>query len=312
VRVLINTLILFISFEATALVKDPIVLPLNDWPSQRLLSKLVGDKIEQLGYSVEYLPISSTNQLVALRKGFIHIQVETWQTYNDGEFSKAVNKGYIEDLGLHSAFGREDWWYPEYVGRLCPELPDWKALKKCSMLFSDDNHGSKGVYYTGPWNYRDAAMIRSLGLNFTIERLNNAEQLWQMLYQANKSKKPIILLHWSPNWVDVHIKGQFVEFPEFEKACEKDPSWGVNPSMLYDCGNPKITYIKKAAWPGVKKKWPCVYQLIKKVNFTTEMISQASSLLGIEEKSDSQAKGLWLAKYSEQSKEWLNFTCAKS
>ncbi|PKI14931.1 glycine/betaine ABC transporter substrate-binding protein [Colwellia sp. 12G3] len=284
-------------------------MPLNDWPSQRLLSKIVGAKIEQLGYPVEYLPISSINQIGALRKGFVHIQVEVWQTYDDGEFIKAVNKGYIEDLGLHSAFGREDWWYPEYVEELCPELPSWQALKNCTAIFSDDNHGTKGVYYTGPWNYRDAAMIRSLDINFTIERLADAEQLWQKLYQAEKTKQPIVLLHWSPNWVDVRIKGHFVEFPDYDKACEQDPAWGVNKEMLYDCGNPKVTLIKKAAWPGVKNKWPCVYQLMKKVNFTTEMISYASSLYGIEQKTEQQAIAIWIAKYGEQSKVWLEFSC---
>ncbi len=311
-RALLFALLHLLTFRAHSFTQDPIVLPLNDWPSQRLLSKIVGDKIEQLGYPVEYLPISSINQLGALRKGVVHIQVEAWQTYDDGEFSQVIKKGYIDDLGLHSAFGREDWWYPDYVEQLCPELPDWQALKKCSALFSDDSHGAKGVYYTGPWNYRDAAMIRALGLNFTIERLSNAEALWQKLQQAEKSQKPIVLLHWSPNWIDMRIKGHFIEFPNFEKACEKDPAWGINNKMLYDCGNPKLTRIKKVTWPGVKQKWPCVYQLIEKVNFTTDMISQASALFGIEKKSEHQAKQLWLTKYGEQSKEWLNFTCAKN
>jgi len=311
VRVLLFALLLFFTFRAYSFVQDPIVLPLNDWPSQRLLSKIVGDKIEQLGYPVEYLPISSINQIGALRKGYVHIQVEMWQTYEDGELSQAVNKGYIDDLGLHTAYGREEWWYPDYVKQLCPKLPDWKALKKCSALFSDDIHGSKGVYYTGPWNYRDAAMIRSLELDFTIKRLANAEQLWQALFQAEKDKKAIVLLHWSPNWIDMRIKGQFVEFPDFETACEKDATWGVNKSMLYDCGNPKMTLIKKAAWPGVKSKWPCIYQLMTKVNFTNEMISQASALLGVEQKNEQQAKAIWLEKYSEQSEDWLNFTCPK-
>jgi glycine betaine/proline transport system substrate-binding protein len=309
VRVFIFLLLISLSFKALPFKEEPIVLPLNDWPSQRLLSKIVGDKIQQLGFPVEYLPMSSTNQLGALRKGFVHIQVETWQTYKYSEFSLAIEHGYIESLGLHSAYGREDWWYPKYVEDLCPGLPDWRALKKCSEIFSDDNHGDKGVYYTGPWNYRDAAMIRSLGLNFAIERLSNAEQLWQKLFQAEKDKKAILLLHWSPNWIDIRMEGSFIEFPEFEPNCEQDPAWGINKKMLYDCGNPIKTQIKKVAWPGVKQKWPCVYQLIKKVNFTREMIAQASSLFGEEQKTEQQAKAIWLAKYEEQSKEWLNFTC---
>ncbi|PKG81068.1 glycine/betaine ABC transporter substrate-binding protein [Colwellia sp. 75C3] len=308
-RVSLLFLLILVSLRAMAVEEQAIVLPLNDWPSQRLLSKIVGAKIEQLGYLVEYLPLSSINQLGAMRKGFVHIQVEIWQTYDDGDFIKAVNKGYIEDLGLHSAFGREDWWYPEYVEELCPDLPSWQALKKCTAIFSDGNHGSKGVYYTGPWNYRDAAMIRSLGMDFAIERLDDAEQLWQKLSQAEKNKQPIVLLHWSPNWVDVRIKGNFVEFPDYDKACEQDPAWGVNKEMLYDCGNPKVTLIKKAAWPGVKHKWPCVYQLMTEVNFTTEMISYASYLYSVEQKTAQPAIDKWLAKYGEQSKAWLNFTC---
>lgn len=312
-RVLLVTVFLFLFlFKSFAFAEDVIVLPLNDWPSQRLLSKIVGAKIEQLGYPVEYLPMSSINQIGALKKGYVHIQIEMWQTYDDGELSKAFNEGGIEDLGLHTAFGREDWWYPEYVGELCPGLPDWQALKKCSAIFSKNGKGTKGVYYTGPWNYRDAALIRALDLNFTIERLDNAEQLVQTLYQAEKNSKAIVLLHWSPSWVDMRIKGRFIEFPEFEKSCEQDPAWGINNAMLYDCGNPKVTLIKKAAWPGVKNKWPCVYQLVKEVDFTNAMIAKASALFGIEQKTEQEAKSIWLAKYGEQNKAWLNFTCPKN
>jgi glycine betaine/proline transport system substrate-binding protein len=303
------TLFLIFSLEAIATKEKSIVFPLNDWPSQRLLSKLVGAKIEQLGYPVEYLPINSINQIGALKKGLVHVQVEVWQTYDDGNFMKAVNQGHVEDLGRHSAFGREDWWYPNYVEALCPGLPDWQALKKCSKIFSNGRADGKGIYYTGPWNYRDAGLIRSLNLNFTIERLDNAEQLWQKLFHAKESNQPIVLLHWSPNWVDVRIKGRFVEFPDFDKACEQDPAWGVNQEMLYDCGNPKVTLIKKAVWPGLKDKWPCIYQLIKRVNFTTEMISQASALSSNENKNEQQAMDDWLAIYGEQNKAWLGFTC---
>jgi glycine betaine/proline transport system substrate-binding protein len=247
--------------------------------------------------------------MAALRKGLVHLQVEVWQTYDDGAFIKAVKKGLIEDIGQHTAVGREDCWYPDYVEELCPGLPAWQALRKCASIFSGTNQSNKGIYYTGPWNYHDASMILALDLNFTIERLANAEQLWQKLYQAEQSNQPIVLLHWSPNWIDVNIKGHFVEFPDFDKACEQDPTWGVNKKMLYDCGNPKVTLIKKAVWPGLKAKWPCVYQLMEKVNFTTEMISYASSLYGIEQKTEQAAIDAWIAKYGEQSKVWLKLLC---
>lgn len=285
------------------------VLPLNDWASQKLLSKIVGAKIKQLGYHVEYLPISSVLQLGALRKGLVHLQVEVWQSHDDGEIMQAINRGYIDDLGLHSAKGREDWWYPEYVEDLCPGLPNWEALKACSSLFIQENSGNKGVFISGPWNYRDADLIHALELNFTIKRLQNAEQIWSALQRAEKEKQPIVLLNWTPNWLDVRINGRFVEFPSFEKACEEDPKWGINKHMTHDCGNPPITYIKKVAWPGLKQQWPCLYQFAQKIDFTTAMISEASALFGQEKRSEEEAIRLWLSKYGEQSKSWLDFYC---
>ncbi len=233
-----------------------------------------------------------------------------WQSYDDGMYRKAVDKGYIEDLGKHTATGREDWWYPKYVEKLCPGLPNWQALKKCSAIFSGDNGSKKGVFYTGPWNYRDGDLIRSLELNFSIKRFKNSEQLWQKLLDAKKKKQAIVLLNWTPNWVDVRINGDFIKFPAFEKACETDPDWGTNKEMLHDCGNPLITFIKKAAWPGLKERWPCLYQLVQQVNFTTDMIAEASALIGYEHLPEQQAIDIWLDKYALESKGWLNFTCA--
>jgi len=311
VQVSVLCLLLFFIFQAKSFTEEAVVLPLNHWSSQQLLTKIVGKKIEQLGYNVEYLPMSSTLELGALRKGLIHLQVEAWQSHEDGPFMTAVNKGYIEDMGLHSATGREDWWYPAYVKEMCPGLPKWQALKKCSAIFAREGSGSKGVYYSGPWNYRDAELVRASGLNFTIERFEKAQQLWQKLRAAQQKKQPIILLNWQPNWIFVRIEGEFVEFPEYERACEQDPAWGVNKEMAFDCGNPKVTLIKKSAWPGLKLKWPCVYQLLKRVNFSTEMIAEASALNGAEKKPEQQAISAWVAKFGQQSQDWLNFTCPK-
>jgi glycine betaine/proline transport system substrate-binding protein len=300
---------IIISLSSALANENTIVLPLNDWPSQRLLTKIVGKKIEALGYNVDYLPISSVDQIGALRKGIVHLQVELWQSHDDGMYMQAASKGYIDDLGMHRASGREDWWYPDYVEELCPGLPDWKALNSCSEIFSELGGSEKGIYYTGPWSYRDGELIRSLGLNFKIVRLETAELIWEKLRDAKEKKQPIVLLNWTPNWLDVRIKGHFVEFPAFEKKCETDPRWGLNTNMTHDCGNPAKTNIKKAAWPGLKQQWPCVYQLLQKVSFTTEMLAEASALNGIENIPEKQAIRAWLDKYAEQNQAWLNFEC---
>lgn len=306
-RVLAITVSILFSLAIFASSADKIVLPLNHWASQQLLTKLVGNKIEQLGFAVDYLPIKADLQVGALRTGVIHVQVSVWQSQKDDDFTQAVKRGLVEDLGVYSAQGREDWWYPAYVEAICPGLPNWQALRDCAPLFGKNG---KGVFYTGPWNYRDAELIRALKLNFSITRFESADELWQHLKQAIDDKEAIVLLNWTPSWLDVRLNGHFVEFPAFENACLDDPTWGVNKTMAHDCGNPKVTLIKKAVWPGLKDKWPCVYQLMQRVDFTHEMIAEASALYGIEKKSEKEAINAWLEKFALESSPWLNFTCS--
>jgi len=286
-----------------------VVLPLNAWASQRVLTKVVAQKVENLGYKVEFVEIGSTDQWGALRQGIIHFQVEVWQSEQTGPFKIAVDKGFVIDVGSHQAVGREDWWYPEYVEKSCKGLPDWRALNECAAIFNGNKNTSKGIFYTGPWNYRDADLIRALKLNFSIERLKDAKSIWQKLNEAKSSNQPIVLLNWTPNWIDVRIKGKFVEFPQYEEACELDPTWGENKKMLHDCGNTQTTLLKKAAWPGLKSKLPCIYSLLKNINFTNDMISEASALVSADGFSEEQAVALWLKKYAKYNQQWLGFEC---
>ena len=97
-----------------------------------------------------------------------------------------------------------------------------------------------------------------------------------------------MLLNWTPNWTDTRLKGKFVKFPTYQPACETDPSWGINKQLLKDCANPSNGWLKKAAWPGLEKYSPCVFQLAKNINLNTEMIADASALYVIEKLSEDQ------------------------
>ena len=286
-----------------------IVIPLNNWSSQRVLSRVVGNLIEQLGEKVSYQNISEADQWGALRQGIVHLQVEVWQPPIAGSFNEMVENKFILDMGTHRALTREDWWFPEFVKEQCPGLPDWQAMNRCAHLFADDSSDQRGIYYTGPWNYGDADLIRALNLKFNIKRLANDQALWQKLKAANKVKKPIMLLNWRPNWTDNWIKGEFVAFPAYSLECEREPKWGVNKNLAKDCGNPVDGWLKKAAWTGLENKWPCVFQLIKQVNFTNEMIAEASALIVVDSYTEDEAADVWINKYKSHTEQWLDLTC---
>ncbi|ATC96298.1 ABC transporter substrate-binding protein [Pseudoalteromonas tunicata] len=289
--------------------KPVVVIAVNEWASQRVLSQAVGTLIKQLGYPVEYQDISVEDQWGALRQGIVHIQVEVWQSSVTDVLVKGLAKRWFEDLGNHDAIGREEWWVPEYVLELCPQLPDWQALNQCASLFASENNPKQGLFFTGPWNARHAELIRALNLDFRIKRLSSAMPLWQKLNYAVENKKPIVLLNWTPNWTDLYVKGQFIKFPQYEPECELNPNWGINNNMTHDCGSPEVSQIKKIAWPGLEQTSPCAYQLLKNIQFSHEMIAKASALKEVEQYSEAQAAQLWLSYYHQQVVTWLPVGC---
>jgi len=286
-------------------VSETINIPLNNWASQRVISKAVGTLLQHQGVDVQYVEIDSDKQWGALSRGQLHFQVEVWEPSMADVFQKYPN---VKDAGTHSATVREEWWYPYWVERLCPELPDWRALKKCAHIFSTDQ-SEKGTYFTGPWEYNDPELIRSLGLNFEIQRVQDDKALWELLRASKKSQQPILMLNWTPNWVDNRIEGRFVEFPSYSKKCEIDPKHGVNSEMTHDCGNPKNGWLKKAKWVGLRESYPCINRFIENLNLSNYMIAEASALASSEGITEDEASERWLKAFSTSTKNWLPKNC---
>lgn len=301
-------------WPATSFAAPPspvIKITLNDWTSQRVLSKVVAQIYQQHGLSVEFIEIPVELQWSAMRTGRTHLQIEVWQDSMAKDYSEYLAEGHIANYGSHSATTREEWWYPNYVESLCPGLPDWRALRNCAAIFADKQSNGLGVYYKGHWNFDDALLIRGLNLPFEIRTLPTDSQLWQKLKTALAQQKPILLLNWTPNWLDDNIQGKFVEFPAYTQECEIDPKWGINPHLTHDCGNPKGGWLKKAGWPGLKQYSPCAADILKKVTFDKEMIEDAASYVVRDGFTEQQAVMHWLKKYDNIVKTWTSSSCSK-
>ena len=276
-----------------------IVLPLNEWASQRVLTLAVGELLIEQGYQVKYLELSVDDQWGALQRGLAHFQVEIWQPSMETAFKKSVSSGGILDLGKHDVTVKESWWYPEYVASMCPDLPNWQALNDCVSLFTTKSSNGKGVYHSGPWEYFDGELIRRLKLNYVIERDGSDVFLWRRLRQALASKAPIIMLNWTPNWTDNRIAGEFVDFSGADNYCQSSPY-----KLLNSCLTVREGWLKKAAWPGVKTTWPCAYQLFKNISFNHQMVAEAAALTVADGHGEHEAAKIWMSKYDTQVKQW--------
>lgn len=303
------TLLILLVFSSVSLSSEVIRIIVNNWTSQIVLSHVTGILLTEQGEKIELMESSVSAQWGALSHGAAHLQMEVWEGTMSAKFNRLVKAQRIIDLGAHDAKTREEWWYPSYVEDHCPGLPDWKALKACASVFSPDGKG-KGLYIAGPWEKPDEARIRALGLNFKVSVVSKGDDLWVHLKEAYSKQRPIVLFNWTPNWVESRYEGKFIEFPDYDIACEKDPKWGVNPNFIHDCGNPKGGWLKKAAWSEFETKWPCASELVKNINLTNQQISNLSALVDVDGLSHKEAAVKWIEANPDTWKSWIPSTCS--
>ncbi len=286
---------------------DPIVIPTHNWSSQVVMSHVVGQIFEEMGYTVEYVSTDSQAVYEAVRLGDVTLELEVWEGAFGVAFSEALEKGGIVDAGDHNAVTREEWWYPLYVEEVCPGLPDYQALNACADKFATPETAPKGRFLGGPvdWLKHDQERVEALNMDFVVVNAGSAAALWAELAAAEKEGRPIVLFNWTPNFIEALYPGKFVEFPPYEEGCKDDPAVGPNKEMTYDCGNPANGYLKKAAWDGMEEKWPAAYAALTKISFTNAQIAEMAKLVDIDEMEPEDAAAEWLEANEDVWKPWI-------
>jgi glycine betaine/proline transport system substrate-binding protein len=287
-------------------IQDEIIIPTHNWSSQIVMSKVVGQLFEKLGYRVKYLSTDSHSVYESVRLGDVHLEMEVWEVAFAAQFNAALDKGGILDAGNHDAITRQEWWYPAYVAELCPGLPDYKALERCYKLFVTPETKPDARFLDGPviWQH-DTRRIEALDMPFSTINADTVAALWAELESAAGRQTPIVLFNWSPNFTDAVYGGAFVEFPEFDPACKIDASWGPNPNSTHDCGSPAGGYLKKVAWDGMPRKWPAAYKILLRINFTTLMVGTMSKLVDVDGMGYDEAAARWITDNEEVWSDWL-------
>lgn len=296
--------------------EDPILIVVNNWTSQIVLAEVAGEILKSVGYSVEYKPSDTQLQYTAMGNGDMHLQVEVWEGTMKTPFMKEVDAGRMIDAGSHAATTREDWWYPAYLEEACPGLPDWEALKEpaCAEALATPETSPEGRYLAGPvdWEKPDQERIDALELPVSVVNAGQASTLWAELAAAYERKEPIMLFNWTPNWVEAKFEGNFVNFPDHDDACEGDASWGLNPDLTHDCGNPKNGWLKKGVWSGFGETWPCALDIVQNIDFTNAMIAEAAAKVDVEDMSASDAAAAWLDENGALVKQWTDTPACQS
>ena len=283
----------------------PIKIPTHNWSSQVVMAYVIGAMFESMGNTVEYVPADTQAVYEAIRNGDVTLSHEVWQSTFGKSFYNAMAKGGIIDAGTHSAKTLEELGVPHYVveQNLCPGLPDWEALKKCSKIFATADSGGKGRILEGPQSWHGDLMperIKALGLGdkYVVKFAGSADAIWAELASAKKEGRPVFTFNWTPNFTDAE-GFDFIKFPAYKPNCRiADGGDGR-------CGSP-VGWLKKAANYKFPKTHPAAYTVFSKISFSTKDIGQMASLVDIDKLSHKDAAKKWMADHEDVWKPFMN------
>jgi glycine betaine/proline transport system substrate-binding protein len=188
-----------------------------------------------------------------------------------------------------------------------PGLPDWHALLEaaCAEACSTPDTAPNGRYLGGPvtWEGFDDERVQALKLPFTVIHAGTDGAMFAELESAYQRKAPILMWIYSPHWAPSKYEGEWVQFPEHDKACYEDPKWGVNQGAKYDCGKPHGE-IWKYSWAGMKDKWPGAYKVAKAYNIDVKELNKLSGQVDLDGKSIDDVAAAWVAANEATWKKW--------
>jgi glycine betaine/proline transport system substrate-binding protein len=310
------TILLFAGFMGTAAAragvpesKDPIKIVTMGYTGDEIIVFIYGKLIQKLGYNVEFTPTDYLGQFKDLAEGKVHIGSPGWDTTAKADLAAAWATGNVLNMGHMGIRVNEDWWYPLYMKKVCPGLPDWQALKKpdCAKALVTADTAGKARFLSGPveWGGHDAERIEAFALDFAVVHAESDRGLLDDIIKSVKRRRPIIAWMWEPFWLPAFYPGEFVNWPKYEDLCYDDPSWGENKAMAFDCGRPN-GFMWKAAWAGGEVKWPKAYDVYRKLKLDNKTMGELVYSADIDGVDRMTVADQWIADNESIWKPWMN------
>lgn len=287
--------------------QDTVRIPVYNVPDSDFIDYVFGQVLQKASYNVEYVKIDYTAHFTALEFGDVDLSPAVWGTSKD-LINKTLESGSVKNAGSAGVKTRESWWYPNYVGDLCPGLPHWKALKDpaCIKALKTATSDGKINYLGTPPDFAayDEERIKALGLEAHITLPGTVGTMVATMQGAIQKKEPIIGWGMTPHWLYGSGQGKFVEFPEFDDRCPTDPSWGVNPDAAWDCAlsTGDIVKLYNVEFAG---KAPDVLKVLEKFKLTSEDVAKGISRQDLDGATPEQAAKEWIDANTEVWSQWL-------
>jgi glycine betaine/proline transport system substrate-binding protein len=266
----------------------------NDWLSANLNDEVARILLtEQLGYTVEYVPLGTKDQWPSLAKGESHVSLELWPSGHTERITQYIDtEKTVENGGALGPVAKKGFYMPTYTANKYPGIRKWESLKDPTMsaVFKTPDSGLKGRLLSGDptWTNIHDQLITNLGLNLVTINAGSEELELKEVASSYEKQADVLFYFWTPHWIFNLYDLTAVEFPAYSATCyQKKDAKGI------DCDYPSET-LTKIMWSDFKNYAPLAYQFLKNMNYETKSQIQMMGTVEISKQSVEQSARKWV------------------
>jgi glycine betaine/proline transport system substrate-binding protein len=239
-------------------------------------------------------------------------EADSWKHLADGSVDAILENWGHDDLkkkyidteqvavegGLTGNKGIIGWYVPPWMAEAYPDITNWKNLNKYAHLFTTPKSGAKGQFLDGDPTYVtfDEALLRNLGLNYTVVYSGSEAKLIQAFQKAERNRTPLIGYFYSPQWLLAHIDLVHIDLPPYTPGCDADPETVRCDYQPYDLDKILSRSFAYSGSPAA--------ELIQKFQWTNEDQNQVASDITAKMPPDKAAKK-WLDAHPAAWRSWM-------
>jgi glycine betaine/proline transport system substrate-binding protein len=222
-------------------------IAVNPWVGYQANAAVVGHLARtRLGCEVVLREEGEVDSWKSMAAGRVDVILENWghddlkKTYID-EQKVAVEAGLTGNKGVLG------WYVPPWLAEEHPDIVDWRNLNKYRELLRTKKSGDKGQLLDGDPTFvtNDAALVKNLGLDFTVVYAGSEEALIKAFRDAERDKEPLLGYFYSPQWLLSEVELVQVSLPPYTPGCDADPETvkcGYQPYDLDKVANREFMY----------------------------------------------------------------------
>jgi len=314
-----------------------IKIAINEWTGQNLTAHIAGKLLEKLGYKVEYVTAGTLPQFTGIASGSLSLSPEVWPSNLGDVYPKAKAEGKLEELGELGLQSRDGWIYTADTKTVCPQLPDWTALKDpaCVQALATPETFPNGrlLDYPADWGSASGPELKNADIPFTPVPAGSEGALVAELQAAVAAHKPLLMRFWAPHWVLAEVPVEWLKMPPCDQnnlaewqaavAAHKPllmrfwaPHWvlaevPVEWLKMPPCDQNNLAEcivappVIKVVWAGFAKQWPAGHALMKSLQVNADDQQKMIYAVDKQGKSLDQAVDGWLDRHQGDWQGWL-------